>query len=204
MSKRAERLIVATRNQKKTIEIREMLAGICEVIDVSELEAEGMSLPEVEETGTTFVENATLKAIGISRVVEGLVLADDSGLEVDGLDGEPGVWSSSYGGEEGNHLKNNARLEKELVRVSEEKRTGRFQCVMVLARGGEALADFAGAVEGRLVDQPRGAEGFGYDPYFIPEGYTETFAELGREIKNGMSHRGRALAQAADWVKQNE
>jgi len=204
MSKRAERLIVATRNQKKTIEIREMLDGICEVIDVSELEAEGMSLPEVEETGTTFVENATLKAIGISRVVEGLVLADDSGLEVDGLDGEPGVWSSSYGGEEGNHLKNNARLEKELVRVSEEKRTGRFQCVMVLARGGEALADFAGAVEGRLVDQPRGAEGFGYDPYFIPEGYTETFAELGREIKNGMSHRGRALAQAADWVKQNE
>ena len=204
MSKRAERLIVATRNQKKTIEIREMLAGICEVIDVSELEAEGMSLPEVEETGTTFVENATLKAIGISCVVEGLVLADDSGLEVDGLDGEPGVWSSSYGGEEGNHLKNNARLEKELVRVSEEKRTGRFQCVMVLARGGEALADFAGAVEGRLVDQPRGAQGFGYDPYFIPEGYTETFAELGREIKNGMSHRGRALAQAADWVKQNE
>jgi len=204
MSKRAERLIVATRNQKKTIEIREMLDGICEVIDVSELEAEGMSLPEVEETGTTFVENATLKAIGISRVVEGLVLADDSGLEVDGLDGEPGVWSSSYGGEEGNHLKNNARLEKELVRVSEEKRTGRFQCVMVLARAGEALADFAGAVEGRLVDQPRGAEGFGYDPYFIPEGYTETFAELGREIKNGMSHRGRALAQAADWVKQNE
>ena len=133
MSKRAERLIVATRNQKKTIEIREMLDGICEVIDVSELETEGMSLPEVEETGTTFVENATLKAIGISRVVEGLVLADDSGLEVDGLDGEPGVWSSSYGGEEGNHLKNNARLEKELVRVSEEKRTGRFQCVMVLA-----------------------------------------------------------------------
>ena len=204
MSKRAERLIVATRNQKKTIEIREMLDGICEVIDVSELEAEGMSLPEVEETGTTFVENATLKAIGISRVVEGLVLADDSGLEVDGLDGEPGVWSSSYGGEEGNHLKNNARLEKELVTVPEEKRTGRFQCVMVLARGGEALADFAGAVEGRLVDQPRGAQGFGYDPYFIPEGYTETFAELGREIKNGMSHRGRALAQAADWVKQNE
>ena len=204
MSKRAERLIVATRNQKKTIEIREMLAGICEVIDVSELEAEGMSLPEVEETGTTFVENATLKATGISSVVEGLVLADDSGLEVDGLDGEPGVWSSSYGGEEGNHLKNNARLEKELVRVSEEKRTGRFQCVMVLARAGEALVDFAGAVEGRLVDQPRGAEGFGYDPYFIPEGYTETFAELGREIKNGMSHRGRALAQAADWVKQNE
>jgi len=171
---------------------------------VTELEAEGMTLPEIEETGTTFTQNATLKAVGISRVVPGLVLADDSGLEVDGLGGEPGVWSSSYGGEEGNHVKNNARLEKELLAVADADRTGRFQCVMVLARGGEALASFAGAVEGCLIEQARGAEGFGYDPYFIPEGYEETFAELGREIKNGMSHRGRALAQAAEWVRQHE
>ncbi|MGJ8725671.1 MAG: RdgB/HAM1 family non-canonical purine NTP pyrophosphatase [Roseibacillus sp.] len=188
-----ERLIVATRNKKKTIEIREMLQGIYEVIDVTELEAEGVSLPEIEETGTTFSENASLKAVGISREVEGLVLADDSGLEVDGLNGEPGVWSSSYGGEEGNHLKNNARLERELPSVPEEKRTGRFRCVMVLAKGGESLGEFAGSVEGRLVEKPRGEGGFGYDPYFIPEGYEETFAELGAEIKNGMSHRGRAL-----------
>ncbi|MDQ8189460.1 RdgB/HAM1 family non-canonical purine NTP pyrophosphatase [Roseibacillus persicicus] len=198
------RLIVATRNRKKTVEIRAMLEGICEVVDVNELEEEGTILPEIEETGTTFSENATLKATGISKVVAGLVLADDSGLEVDGLGGEPGVWSSSYGGEEGNHVKNNARLERELPAVPEEKRTGRFRCVMVLARDGRALAEFAGAVEGRLIDKPAGEEGFGYDPYFIPEGYEKTFAELGAEVKNGMSHRGRALAQVVSWLAEKD
>ena len=151
-----ELLIVATRNQKKTVEIRNMLEGIYEVVDVPELEERGVELPEIEETGTTFSENAALKAIGISKVVSGLVLADDSGLEVDGLGGEPGVWSSSYGGEEGNHHKNNARLERELVTVPEGERTGRFQCVMVLAAEGKALSEFAGSVEGRLVEKPRG------------------------------------------------
>lgn len=204
MAERMERLVVATRNAKKTLEIREMLQGICEVVDVTELEAEGVVLPEIAETGTTFTQNATLKAVGISRVVEGLVLADDSGLEVDGLGGEPGVWSSSYGGEEGNHLKNNARLERELVAVPEMERTGRFQCVMVLAKSGLTLGDFPGVVEGRLIAQPRGEDGFGYDPYFIPEGYEETFAELGREVKNGMSHRGRALAQVVSWLEASE
>lgn len=197
-----DRLVVATRNKKKTVEIREMLRGVCEVIDVTEWEATGESLPEIEETGTTFSQNATLKAVGISRVVNGLVLADDSGLEVDGLGGEPGVWSSSYGGEEGNHLKNNARLERELPSVPEQQRTGRFRCVMVLAREGEVLGEFAGSVEGRLVEKPRGSEGFGYDPYFIPEGHEETFAELGAEIKNGMSHRGRALREVVSFLQQ--
>lgn len=204
MAEKRARLMVATRNAKKTVEIREMLQGICEVIDVNELEAEGVILPEVEETGVTFLENATLKAVAISRAVEGLVLADDSGLEVDGLGGEPGVWSSSYGGEEGNHLQNNARLEREIVAVPQTDRTGRFQCVMVLARAGQALADFAGVVEGRLIEKPKGSEGFGYDPYFIPQGYDETFAELGSEVKNGMSHRGRALAQVVAWLASVE
>lgn len=195
-----KRVIVATRNQKKTTEIREILRGFYEVIDVTELEKEGVLLPEIEETGTTFLENATLKAVGISEVVQGLVLADDSGLEVDGLNCEPGVWSSSYGGEEGNHLKNNARLERELVQVSEENRTGRFRCVMVLADGGKVISEFAGAVEGHLRCEPRGEEGFGYDPYFIPEGYTETFAELGAKVKNKMSHRGRALQKVLEYL----
>lgn len=198
-----ERLIVATRNQKKTLEIREMLRGICEVQDVTELEAEGSSLPEIEETGSSFVENATLKAVGISKVVGGMVLADDSGLEVDGLNGEPGVWSSSYGGEEGNHLKNNARLERELVAVPAEQRTGRFRCVMVLAKEGEVLGSFAGSVEGRLQESPAGEEGFGYDPYFVPEGFVKTFAELGPEIKNGMSHRGRALREVLAFLESS-
>lgn len=203
MTSSESRLVVATRNRKKTVEIREMLRGLREVIDVNELEATGVRLPEIDETGTTFQENATLKAVGISRVIEGLVLADDSGLEVDGLGGEPGVWSSSYGGEEGNHLRNNARLERELESVAVERRTGRFQCVMVLAREGRALAHFAGSVEGRLVTEAAGSEGFGYDPYFIPTGFEQTFAELGPEVKNGMSHRGRALRQVLAWLEQS-
>ncbi len=199
-----ERLIVATRNRKKTGEIREMLAGICEVIDVVELEEGGIQLPEIEETGTTFSQNATLKAEGISGVVEGMVLADDSGLEVDGLGGEPGVWSSSYGGEEGNHLKNNARLERELPAIPKEKRTGRFRCVMVLAKGGQSVGEFAGSVEGRLLEKPAGTEGFGYDPYFVPDGHDQTFAELGSVVKNGMSHRGRALRQVVAFLTAEE
>ena len=195
------RLIVATRNPKKTAEIREMLSGVCEVIDVCELEEEGMRLPEVEETGTTFSENASLKSLAISKLVSDLVLADDSGLEVDGLNGEPGVWSSSYGGEEGNHEKNNARLERELSAVPEEKRSGRFRCVMLLSQGGQVLGEFSGSVEGRLCEKPAGEKGFGYDPYFVPEGYEETFAELGSEIKNEMSHRGHALRKVVAFLR---
>ncbi|MEM9080083.1 MAG: non-canonical purine NTP pyrophosphatase [Verrucomicrobiota bacterium] len=197
-----ERLVVATRNRKKTGEIRAQLAGVMKVVDVGELEEEGLVLPEVEETGTTFLANATLKAVGISREVGGWVLADDSGLEVDALGGEPGVWSSSYGGEEGNHGKNNARLQEELGKVAEGERGGRFRCVMVLARGGVVAADFAGAVKGRLVIRGRGDEGFGYDPHFVPEGYEETFAELGMEVKNGLSHRSRALVQVVAWLNE--
>src|SRR5690606_26103594 len=106
MSATPPRLVIATRNAHKTEEIRGMLDGRYEVLDVNDFP----DLPEVEETGVTFLENATLKAIAISRRVDGLVLSDDSGLEVDALDGAPGVWSSGFGGEEGNHAKNNARL----------------------------------------------------------------------------------------------
>ena len=195
-----EKLLVATRNQKKTVEIRGMLKGYLDVLDVTELEATGKKLPEIEETGTTFSENATLKAVGISREVEGWVLADDSGLEVDGLGGEPGVYSSSYGGEEGNHLRNNQRLSLDLMSLEAAERKGRFRCVMVLAKDGKVRAEFAGVVEDELISEPRGEEGFGYDPYFVPEEYVETFAELGLEVKNAMSHRGRALGQVREWL----
>lgn len=155
-------------------------------------------LPSVEETGTSFLENATLKALAISRELGGRVLSDDSGLEVDALDGRPGVWSSSFGGEEGNHAKNNERLMREMAGVSE--RSARFRCVMVLAEAGEVLAHFDGSVEGRILEEPSGEEGFGYDPLFAPEGYEQSFAELGAEVKNGMSHRGRALAKVVEWL----
>jgi XTP/dITP diphosphohydrolase len=164
------RLIVATRNAHKTAEIRAMLAGRFEVLDVTAFP----DCPEIAETGGTFLENARLKALGISRVIDGWVLSDDSGLEVDALGRAPGVWSSSFGGVEGDHARNNARLLADMAGKTD--RRARFRCTMVLARGGQ---------------------GFGYDPLFVPDGHEQTFAELGEELKNSLSHRARALAQVA-------
>ncbi|MCW1885085.1 RdgB/HAM1 family non-canonical purine NTP pyrophosphatase [Luteolibacter flavescens] len=188
-------LVIATRNAHKTQEIREILGDRYQVMDVNDFP----DLPAVEETGTTFLENATLKAIAISRHVPGLVLSDDSGLEVDALGGAPGVWSSSYGGEEGNHPKNNARLMDEMA--GKDDRSARFRCTMVLAEGGQVLGDFSGTVEGRIFGEAYGAGGFGYDPLFAPEGHDRTFAELGAEVKNSLSHRGRALANVVAWLE---
>lgn len=188
------RLIIATRNRHKTHEIRALAGDRREVLDATDFP----DFPEVEETGTTFLENATLKAVAISRLVDGWVLADDSGLEVDALGGRPGVWSSSFGGVEGDHARNNARLLAEMAEMDE--RGARFRCTMVLARAGSAVADFSGTVEGRISHQPSGGGGFGYDPLFVPEGHQQTFAELGEEVKNTMSHRARALALALGWL----
>ncbi len=188
------RLILATRNAHKTAEIRAMIGDRFEVLDATAFP----DFPEIEETGTTFLENARLKAEGISRCIDGWVLSDDSGLEVDALSGAPGVWSSSYGGEEGNHAKNNARLLHEMA--DQQDRRARFRCTMVLARGGVEQAHFSGIVEGKLVESLHGTGGFGYDPLFIPEGYDQTFAELGDSIKNSLSHRSRALDQVVAYL----
>lgn len=189
-------LIIATRNAHKTEEIRQMAGDVYLVRDANDFP----NFPQVEETGTTFLENATLKAEAISDCVEGFVLSDDSGLEVDALHGAPGVWSSSFGGVEGNHPRNNKRLMEEMSTVPEGARGARFVCVMVIARSGKALAHFRGAVEGRILAAPSGAEGFGYDPLFAPDGYDASFAELGAEIKNQLSHRSRALSAALQWL----
>ena len=189
-----QRLILATRNAHKTAEIRAIIGDRCEVLDVTAFP----ECPQIEETGTTFLENARLKAQGISCRLEGWVLSDDSGLEVDSLDGAPGVWSSSFGGEEGNHALNNARLLADMA--GQTDRRARFRCTMVLAREGHELAHFSGTVEGSILDTPRGHQGFGYDPLFIPDGHTATFAELGDEIKNTLSHRSRALAKVIEYL----
>lgn len=190
------RLILATRNAHKTEEIRHILGDRFEVLDVTFFP----DLPEIEETGTTFLENARLKALGISRRIEGWVLADDSGLEVDALSGAPGVWSSSYGGEEGNHAKNNERLMREMSGKTE--RSARFRCTLVLAKDGEEKAVFTGTVEGSIADSPSGNGGFGYDPLFIPEGHTGTMADLGATVKSTLSHRAHAIrAFVADVEK---
>lgn len=159
-------------------------------------------LPEIEETGVTFLENARLKAEGISRLVDGLVLSDDSGLEVDALGGAPGVWSSSYGGTEGDHAANNARLLREMEGIDD--RRARFRCTMVLAENGCEVASFTGTVEGKIITEPRGCGGFGYDPLFIPEGYEETFSSLGDAVKNSLSHRGNALRKAVKYLEDRK
>jgi XTP/dITP diphosphohydrolase len=191
------RLVVATRNAHKTAEIRSMLGGRFEVVDATAFP----DFPEIEETGTTFLENARLKAEGISRLIDGWVLSDDSGLEVDALGGAPGVWSSSFGGEEGNNAKNNARLLSEMNGRTD--RSARFRCTMVIARDGTERANFSGTVEGNLIGEPRGGAGFGYDPLFVPEGHERTFSELGDDVKNTLSHRSRALAQVTEWLEVN-
>jgi XTP/dITP diphosphohydrolase len=191
------RLIIATRNAHKTAEIRAMIGGQFEVLDATAFP----DLPEIEETGTSFLENARLKAEGISARVDGWVLSDDSGLEVDALGGAPGVWSSSYGGEEGNHAKNNARLLVEMA--GKIDRGARFRCTMVLARHGVEQTNFSGTIEGRLVDALSGSGGFGYDPLFIPAGYEQTFAELGDAVKNTLSHRARALGQVISYLGEH-
>ena len=190
-----QRLIVATRNVHKVEEIRAILSAF-EVLDLSVL----TDPPEVEETGSTFLENAILKAQAISELTDALVLSDDSGLEVDSLGGDPGVYSARYAGEDGNDFLNNEKLLREMDGQSE--RTARFRCVIVLARGGNILADFSGAVEGHILQRNQGEGGFGYDPLFVPEGYERSFAELGEEIKNGLSHRSRALEGVVDWLRQ--
>ncbi len=190
-------LIVATRNTHKTEEIRDVVGAGFEVLDAANFS----DWPIIEETGTTFLENARLKALGISAVKAGWVLSDDSGLEVDALDGAPGVWSSSYGGEEGNHAKNNERMMREML--DESDRSARFRCTMVLAKNGVEQAHFSGVVEGRIVDDLRGNQGFGYDPLFIPEGHEQTFGELGSEVKSQLSHRSRALVQVVAYLRNH-
>ena len=189
-----QKLLVATGNSHKTDEIRAILgAGYV----VSDLKAHP-ELPEVEETGTTFLENATLKAVEISKQVDGLILSDDSGLEVDALGGEPGVYSSRYAGEAGNDAANNKKLLHELQ--GEDSRTARFRCVMVLAQDGEVLTSFDGAVEGRMLSELHGEGGFGYDPLFVPDGYEQTFSQLSEGIKNQLSHRAVAMQKVVAWL----
>ena len=190
---------VATRNPHKMGEIQEILGPEFAVHDLSEYP----DLPEVEETGKTFEENAILKAVAVSQRVDGMVVADDSGLEVDALGGAPGVYSARYAGEPNNDHRNIEKLLQELARVDPQKlqRDARFRCVLAIARDGNILKTFSGEVEGAIIDSPRGSGGFGYDPIFIPNGFAQTFGELPPAIKNELSHRGRALSQATSFLR---
>ena len=188
-------ILLATRNRHKTREIQTMLGDGVLVIDATQID----HLPEIEETGVTFEENSKLKAEGISRVMEGIVLADDSGIEVDALGREPGVYSARYSGPGCTDEQNTVLVLEKMVGVPQEQRTARFRCVIAVAEGGKTLAVFDGTVEGILATEVKGDGGFGYDPIFMPLGYDHTFGELSSEIKHSMSHRSRALAQFKQW-----
>jgi len=186
-----KRLLLATTNRGK---VRELARALTEVgIEVVGLDALKDDTP-VAETGTTFEENAKLKAEQFSQRTQLPVLADDSGIEVDALDGRPGVASARYGGYGLDDEGRNRILLEELSEVTDPgKRTGRFHCVLALARGGETLATFDGVIEGRILEEPKGENGFGYDPLFFHPESGCTTAELSPEAKHRVSHRGKAI-----------
>lgn len=188
-------LLVSTRNAHKLVEIRQILGETFAVLDLSAIPDFG----EVEETGSSFEENASLKALAASANFDGWVLADDSGLEVDALGGAPGVRSARFSGEGATDASNRALLLEKLDGIRGKDRSARFRCVIALARNSKIHAHFSGSVEGVIINREKGTGGFGYDPLFVPEGHCETFAELGAGVKNLLSHRGRALEALKSW-----
>lgn len=192
-------IILATNNKSKVREISEMMSG--SDITFESLADAGINV-EVEETGTTFEENALLKAREICKLSGKPTISDDSGLEIDALDGAPGIYSSRFMGEDTSYdIKNNVLIEK-LENVADPDRTARFRCCMalVLPDGREFVTE--GAMEGIIAREPKGINGFGYDPIlFIPE-YNRTSAELSSEEKNNISHRGEALRKMIEVIKK--
>lgn len=194
-----KRVIIATNNAHKVTEIRDVFSGLgweCESLKEAQIDS------DPEETGTTLVENARIKARAAHDLSGCAVLADDSGLLVDALDGAPGVYSSRYAGEDGNDAKNNELLLRNLAGVPLNERTAHFSCVLVFIdeNGTETVAE--GRVNGLIGFEEQGNEGFGYDPLFLPDdfGNEKTFAELGLTEKQKVSHRARALRALAETL----
>jgi XTP/dITP diphosphohydrolase len=191
-------LLVATRNAHKTEEIQRILGSQFNVTDL----AAHPEIPHIAESGTTFQENAILKAVAVSKRMPGFVIADDSGLEVEALGGAPGIHSARYAGMNATDQEKTDKLLGELARVGATKnaRRARFRCVLALACKGNVLGAFEGMIEGQIADRPRGSHGFGYDPIFMPEGFEQTFGELAPAEKNQLSHRARALGRLRTFL----
>ena len=195
-------LVVATRNRPKTGEIQHILGPEFKVRDLGA----HPEVSEIRESGTSFEENATLKALAASRHMPALVIADDSGLEVDALGGAPGIYSARYAGANATDRDKIDKLLRELARVraTGDGRRARFRCVVALACNGDLLGIFEGTVEGRITDTARGDSGFGYDPIFVPDGFQQTFGELPMQVKNNISHRAKAIRAVAEKLKRLE
>ena len=185
------KILIASRNAHKIQEIREIFA-LPGVEWVST--AEYPDLADVVEDGDTFEANALKKATELATATGLWALADDSGLEVTALGNAPGVYSARYAGEPCNHANNNAKLLRELA--GKKDRSARFRCVAALSDPAGRAETVSGSCPGHIIEHLRGAKGFGYDPLFVPDGYEATFAEMGNEQKNKLSHRGRAMMLA--------
>ncbi len=192
-------LLLATRNRKKKMELQQMLKDYdIKILTLDDIE----EIPEVVEDGLSFEENAIKKARETAALSGYPCLADDSGLVVDALGGEPGVFSARFAGEDADDQKNNNKLLGMMQNVEADQRTARFICVIALSSPTGEVETVSGVCEGRIAYEPCGTGGFGYDPLFVPRGYNQTFAELSLQIKNSISHRGRALEKCRPLLQK--
>lgn len=193
------KLVLATNNKGKVKELAEMLKPLgLQVVPIGEYPG----FQEVEEDGETFADNAIKKAVAAAEFTGELSLADDSGLEADALNGAPGVYSARFAGELKDDAANNRKLLKLLEDVPDEKRTGRFRCVIAIAEPNGRVHTAEGACEGIILRELKGEVGFGYDPLFYVPTYKQTFAEMDLEQKNSISHRGKALRKAMEILNR--
>lgn len=190
--------IIATHNPGKVKEFKEILEP--KGYDVKSLAEIGFT-EEIEETGHTFEENAILKAEAVTRAVNKMVIADDSGLSIDNLGGRPGVYSARYAGEQKDDQANIDKVLSELKGIEKEQRTARFRCALAVSIPGEETKTVEGHVEGYIAEEPRGEYGFGYDPIFIVKDKDKTMAELTSDEKNKISHRADALKKLSKLLE---
>lgn len=186
-------IVAATYNEHKLTEYRELLKD--QKVEVVGLNAY-KKMPEIEENGATFEENASIKALAANQYCDIPAFADDSGLEVEALDGAPGIKSARYADTDSERI---ARILRELG--DNWNRRAKFVCVIAIALNGEVIETFRGEVHGVITMEPRGSNGFGYDPVFMPDGYDKTFGELDAEIKNKISHRAVAFQKAMQFIE---
>ena len=192
--KKMSYIVIASANAHKVEEYRELLKD--QDVDLHSL-ADYPGFPGVEEDGTTFAENASIKAVAVSKYCDEPAFADDSGLEVMALDGRPGIYSARYAE---NDPARRAKLLSELEGVTD--RRARFVCVIAIAYNGEVIETFEGEVKGTIITEERGKGGFGYDPLFVPDGYDQTFAEMPQELKNKISHRAEAFRKVVEFIEE--
>jgi XTP/dITP diphosphohydrolase len=189
-------LVVATRNVYKFNEISELLQDLdYNLMYLNDFE----SIMDIEENGSSFQDNAIKKAEEVYGSLKIMTLADDSGIEVDALNGAPGIYSARYAGDNATDEKNNALLLKNLENVDDEKRTAQYVCVLALADENE-MKTFSAVCKGKIIREMKGTNGFGYDPMFIPVGYDKTFGELDPSVKMQISHRALALMQLREYL----